>query len=103
MIYYVASDSKNVDSARRIVRDLQVKDLENCYICPLWTFSHLSQKVISKADETELRLDLMTISSRLILVGSVTEEIRAELDFAKLVKMEVLRIDESGELQPFTE
>ena len=34
-------DRANIERAKKITHDLQVSDLDNCYICPLLTFSHL--------------------------------------------------------------
>ena len=33
--------AENLERAKKITHDLQVNDLENCYICPLLAFSHL--------------------------------------------------------------
>ena len=107
MIYYVGhcfgGDKANIERARKITHDLQVKDLENCYICPLLTFSHLEYGEIWYDDEMELCLDLLTCADRLIVASGISRGVKREIDFAKLVKMEVFRIDENGELQPFTE
>ena len=107
MIYYVAhcfvSDKANIERARKMTHDLQVKDLENCYICPLLTFSHLEYGEIGYDEEMELCLDLLTCADRLIVASEISRGVQREIDFAKLVKMEVFRLDENGELQPFTE
>ena len=107
MIYYVshcfAGDKANIERAKKITHDLQVKDLENCYICPLLTFSHLEYGEIGYDEEMELCLDLLTCADRLIVASEISRGVQREIDFAKLVKMEVFRLDENGELQPFTE
>ena len=82
---------------------MQVKDLANCYICPLLNFSHIEYKELDDEDEIELRLDLLQICDRLIIASDVSNSMQTEIDFAKLVKMEVMRLVENGELQPFTE
>ena len=92
-----------MERARKITHDLQVKDLANCYICPLLTFSHLEYGEIGKDNEIELRLDLLTCTDRLIIASEIDKQMETEIEFAKLVKMEVLRIEENGELRPFTE
>ena len=51
----------------------------------------------------ELRIDLLTCADRLIVAGEISKGVRMEIDFAKLVKMEVMRLEENGELRPFTE
>ena len=107
MIYYVShcfgGDKANIERAKKITHDLQVKDLANCYICPLLTFSHLEYGVIGYDEEMELCLDLLTCADRLIVASEISRGVQREIDFAKLVKMEVFRLDENGELQPFTE
>ena len=107
MIFYVGhcfgSDKSNIERARKITHDLQVKDLANCYICPLLTFSHLEYGEIGYDAEMELCLDVLQNCDKLIVASEISRGVQREIDFAKLVKMEVLRLDENGELQPFTE
>lgn len=106
MIYYVAhcysGDKSNVERAKKITHDLQVKDLENCYICPLNTFSHLEYGEIGYDAETQLCLDLLSVADCLIVASEISKGVQMEIDFAKLVKMEVMKLDEDGRLRPFT-
>lgn len=107
-LYYVANqyggDKENIEKAKKITHDLQVKDLANCYVCPLMTFSYLEYGEIGYDDEMELCLDLLMSCDKLIVAGEeISSGVQREIDFAKLVKMEVMRLDENGELQPFTE
>lgn len=107
MIYYVghcfSGDKANIEKARKITHDLQVKDIENCYICPLLAFSDLEYGEIGYDYEMELCLDLLMCADRLIVASEISRGVQREIEFAKLVKMEVFRLDENGELQPFTE
>ena len=107
MLIYVASrygkDSDSLKRAIKVTHDLQTKDLANCYISPVLTFSHLDCREICCEDEIELRLDLLSIADRLIIADKVSEGIKTEVTFAKLVKMEVMILGENGDLQPFTE
>ena len=107
MIYYVShcfvGDKANIERARKITHDLQVKDVANCYICPLLAFSDLEYGEIGYDDEMELCLDLLMCADRLIVAIEISRGVQREIEFAKLVKMEVLRLDKNGELQPFTE
>jgi hypothetical protein len=107
MIFYVAhafsGDKGNIEKAKKITHDLQVKDLANCYICPLLTFSHLEYGEIGYDAEIEICLDLLSACDRLIVASEISSGVQMEIDFAKLVKMEVMQLDENGELQPFTE
>ena len=107
MIYYVGhcfgGNKANIERAKKITHDLQVKDIANCYICPLLAFSDLEYGEIGYDDEMELCLDLLTCADRLIVASEISRGVQREIEFAKLVKMEVVRLDENGELQPFTE
>ena len=106
MIYYVGhcfgGDKANIEKAKKITHDLQVKDLANCYICPLLVFSHLQYEEIGYENEMELCLDLLSTCDRLIVASEISRGVQMEIDFAKLVKMEVLYLDKDGELQPFS-
>ena len=107
MLIYVGhcfgGKAENIEKAKKITHDLQVKDLANCYICPLSTFSHLEYGELGYDDEMELCLDLLTCADRLIVASEISKGVQMEIDFAKLVKMEVMRLDKNGKLQPFTE
>ena len=107
MLIYIAhaysNDKTNIEKAKKITHDLQVKDLANCYICPLLTFSHLEYGEIGYEAEMELCLDILSNAERLIVASEISNGVRKEIDFAKLVKMEVMRLDENGELRPFTD
>ena len=107
MLVYVAhcfqGDKANLERAKKITHNLQVKDLANCYICPLLAFSHLEYGEIGYDAEMELCIDILQNCEKLILASEISKGVQMEIDFAKLVKMEVITLDENGELQPFTE
>lgn len=107
MIFYVAhahsGDKSNIEKAKKITHDLQVKDLANCYICPLLTFSDLEYGEIGYDAEMELCLDVLQFCDRLIVASEISKGVKTEIDFAKLIKMEVLQLGKDGELRPFTE
>ena len=93
-LYYVAhqygGDKDNIERAKKITHDLQVKDLANCYICPLLTFSHLEYGELGFDDEMELCLDILSSCDRLIVSSEeISKGVQMEIDFAKLVKMEI--------------
>lgn len=91
--YYVAhkygGDPQNLERAQKITHDLQVNDLENCYICPLMAFSHMSYNEIGFDEEMELCKDLLTLCDGLIIASDISKGVQIELDFAKTVGMEV--------------
>lgn len=78
-------------------------DLENTYICPLLALSHLRYGELGYEEEMELCIDLLSECERLIVASEISKGVQLEINFAKLVKMEVLRLEEDGTLQPFTE
>lgn len=90
MMIYVAhpygGKQENIKKAKKILRDLQLKDLENCYICPLTAFSHLGYNEIRREDENALCLDLLQICDRLIVVGEISEETQIEINLAMKLK-----------------
>lgn len=93
MLIYVAhkfqGDKINIERAKRITKSLQVKDLANCYICPLLTFSHLEYGEIGYDAEMEICLDLLSVCDRLIVASEVSKGVQTEIDFANLVGMEI--------------
>ena len=82
-------DKENFEKAKKITHDLQVKDLANCYICPLLSFSSLEYGEIGFDNEMELCLDLLSIADCLIVASDVSEGVQKEIDFAKLIGTEI--------------
>lgn len=90
MRVYVAhaygGNPENIEKAKKITHDLQVKDPENCYICPLIAFLHLGYNEIGYEEEIALCLDLLQICDRLIVASEVSEGVQIEIDLAKKLK-----------------
>ena len=97
-IYYVAhrfgSDTANIERAKKITHDLQVADLENCYICPLLAFSHLDYGEIGYDEALELCLDILSVADVLIVASEPSDGVQKEIDFARMVGMEVIDLAE---------
>ena len=87
-------DRANIERAKKITHDLQVSDLDNCYICPLLAFSHLKCGEIGYDEELELCLDILSVSDVLIVASDISDEVQKEIDFAKMVGMEVIDLAE---------
>ena len=83
-------DPANIERAKKITHDLQVNDPENCYICPLLAFSHLEYNEIGYDAEMALCIDLLSVSDVLIVASDISEGVQKEIDFARLVGMEVI-------------
>ena len=93
-LYYVAhrfgGDPANMERAKKITHDLQVSDLDNCYICPLLTFSHLKYGEIGYNEELELCIDILSVADVLIVASEPSKGVQKEIDFARMVGMEVI-------------
>lgn len=91
--FYVAhcygGKQENLERAKKITHDLQVKDLANCYICPLLTFSHLEYGEIGFDAEMELCYDLLSSCDKIIVASRLSRGVSKEVDFANMVGMEV--------------
>ena len=98
MLVYVAhrygGDPANIERAKKITHDLRVTDLDNCYICPLLTFSHLKYGEIGYDEELELCIDILSVADVLIVASDVSKGVQKEIDFAKMVGMEVIDLAE---------
>lgn len=98
MIYYVShcygGDIANYERAKQITNDLQTNDLENAYICPLLAFSHLEYNEIGYDDEMALCVDLLSVSDALIVASDISKGVQKEIDFARMVGMEVVDLAE---------
>ena len=93
MLIYIAhmhgGKLENMERAKQITHDLQVKDLENSYICPLLLFSHLRYGEIGYDDEMDLCLDILSSCDKLIVASDISKGVQKEIEFANLVGMEV--------------
>ena len=89
-----AGDPANMERAKKITHDLQLNDPENCYICPLTAFSHLGYNEIGADDEMALCIDLLSVSDVLIVASDISDGVQKEIDFAKMVGMEVIDLAE---------
>lgn len=98
MIYYVShcyhGNPDNVRKAEKITHDLQVDDPENCYICPLMAFSHLGYNEMGYDEEMALCIDLLSVSDVLIVASDISDGVQQEIDFARMVGMEVIDLAE---------
>ena len=99
MVYYVShcyqGKPENLERAKKITHDLQVKDPENCYICPLLTFSHLQYNELGYEQEMTLCIDLLSICDTLIVASDISEGVKREIAFAELVGMGVVYLEQS--------
>lgn len=107
MRYYIAhkfqGDKSNIERVGKIAKKLQLKHPENAYFSPLHAFSFLDYDDMPYDDFMEICLDFLSACDVLIVASEISKGVQMEIDFAKLVKMEVLQLDKNGKLRPFTE
>lgn len=98
MLVYVShcygGNPENVERAKRITHDLQVKNPTHCFVCPLLSFSSLDYGEIGYEQEMEICLDLLSVCDYLIVASDVSHGVQKEIDFARMVGMEVVDIAE---------
>ena len=87
-------DPANMERAKKITHDLQIENPTHCFICPILAFSHLQYGEIGYDDEIELCLDLLSLCDTLIVASDVSQGVRKEIDFARMVGMEVIDLAE---------
>ena len=87
-------DPVNMERAKKITHDLQIENPTHCFICPILAFSHLQYGEIGYDDEIELCLDLLSLCDTLIVASDVSQGVQKEIDFARVVGMEVIDLAE---------
>ena len=96
-LFYVAhkfgGDHANLEKAKQITHDLQVKDTQNTYICPLMALSHMEYGELDFDTELEICKDMLTVCDKLIVGSEVSKGVQIEIDFANLVGMEIEYLD----------
>lgn len=107
MRFYIAhkyqGDKSNIERAGKIAKKLQTEHPEHAYFSPLHAFSFLEYDDMLYDDFMEVCLDFLSACDVLIVSSEISKGVEAEIKFAKLVKMEVMQLDENGELRPFTQ
>ena len=92
--YKFCGDTANMERAKKITHDMQIENPEHCFICPILAFSHLEYGEIGYDDEIELCLDLLSLCDALIVASDVSDGVQKEIDFARMVGMEVIDLAE---------
>ena len=87
-------DTANMERAKKITHDLQIENPEHCFICTLLAFSHLQYGEIGYDNEIELCLDLLSLCDALIIASEPSDGVQKEIDFARMVGMEVIDLAE---------
>ena len=105
MRYYIAhkyqGDKSNIERVAKIAKKLQLEHPEHAYFSPLHAFSFLEYEDMAYDGFMEVCLDFLSACDVLIVASEISKGVQTEIDFAKLVKMEVMRLDKNGKLRPF--
>ena len=98
MLLYLAhkyqGDQANMERVKKIAHDLQMENPDHCVVCPLLNFSCLGYGEIGYDQEMEICLDLLSACDVLIVASDVSNGLQKEIDFAKMVGMEVIDLAE---------
>ena len=92
MLLYVAAKFNSLKEAVRALYKLQTADTENAYISPEIMFAHIKGRV-EETIFSELCIDVLSACDKLVILGEITDEISSEIDFARLVGMEVEKVE----------
>ncbi|MDD6990149.1 DUF4406 domain-containing protein [Ruminococcus sp.] len=87
--------TENLERARKITHDLQVNDLENCYICPLLAFSYLGYNEVGYEEEMALCEDLLVLCDKLIVASDLSDGVEREIDLAEKCDMEIEYLEDT--------
>ena len=79
-----------MERVKKIAHDLQMENTNHCVVCPLLNFSCLGYGEIGYEQEMEICLDLLSVCDVLIVASDISEGVQKEIDFARLVGMEVI-------------
>ena len=94
MLLYLAhkyqGDQTNMERVKKIAHDLQIENPNHCVVCPMLNFSFLGYGEIGYDQEMEICLDLLSVCDCLIVASDVSKGVQKEIDFARLVGMEVI-------------
>lgn len=98
MLLYLAhkyqGKPENMERVKKIAHDLQMENPTHCVVCPLLNFSFLDYGEIGYTEEMEICLDLLSVCDVLIVASDPSKVVQKEIDFAKMVGMEVVDLAE---------
>lgn len=83
-----------MERVKKIAHDLQMENPTHCVVCPLLNFSCLDYGEIGYTEEMEICLDLLSVCDVLIVASEPSKGVQKEIDFARMVGMEVVDLAE---------
>lgn len=91
MLLYVAHKFPNYESAKKAIHKLQIADTENVYVSATLMFAAVAD-CLPEDIFAELRIDMLQMCDKCIVFDESSGGIEKELDFVRLVGMEVEKI-----------
>ena len=83
-----------MERVKKIAHDLQMENPDHCVVCPLLNFSCLDYGEIGYEQEIKICLDLLSVCDVLIVASEPSKGVQKEIDFARMVGMEVIDLAE---------
>lgn len=96
MIVFVAHEltENSLQKAQKISLELQKENPNNCYIPAAVAFDHLYNGNFGEDEIFEIECDLLSVCDQIVITSDVTKIIQKEIDFARMVGMEVVDLAE---------
>jgi hypothetical protein len=80
--------------ASKIITQLQIENPTHCFIPATLAFEHLYNGDFSQDDIFEIESDLLCNCDQLLIVSGISPIMQKEIDFARMVGMEVVDLAE---------
>ena len=96
MTIFVAHQQNEESSIRasKIITQLQIENPTHCFIPATLAFEHLYNGDFSQDDIFEIEADLLSNCDQLLIVSDISPIMQKEIDFARMVGMEVIDLAE---------
>ena len=96
MTVFVAHEHTDASTIRsqKIVLQLQHENLAHCFIPASIAFEHLYKGDLSQDEIFDIECDLLCNCDQLLIVSKISPIIQREIDFARMVGMEVIDLEE---------
>lgn len=96
MTIFVAHQQNEESSIRasKIITQLQIENPTHCFIPATLAFEHLYNGDFSRDDIFEIEADLLSNCDQLLIVSDISPIMQKEIDFARMVGMEVINLAE---------
>ena len=89
-----AQTDESVIHSQKIVLQLQYENPTHCFIPAAIAFEHLYNGDFSQDDIFDIEADLLMNCDQMLIVSDISPIMQKEIDFAKMVGMEVIDLAE---------